>query len=372
MYKLNAQSDGSLTTHDLWLAEEKSSYKLFLQSVPANTDYININNYNGFKGLQWTPDNSCILTVGEDGGLRLYVCPADILEAREVQTLRPIARRFFLPRISASCPHPQFSLSESRCLAAVASTNCPVRLYNIIDPNSTALCSYSVQNRWTEEYGTVFDMHFNHSGTALAIGSKGRLTIFHVDHPTDVPFGEVPVGKKIVSSLAFSADDQLLATGRFNGSCTVYDVRSGNNIAEQKHDSNSRGKDDTTQLLWNQQDNHYLFQIHRRDGVSILDTRKNLQTVQTLDTGLDTNLRIRGDCYDATFMLGTDKGMARIWTDPIKCTEYKEFPLHNYPLTAISANPLAGMQLLATCCNRDIEHEDRKGDSCLKLWIRGH
>jgi telomerase Cajal body protein 1 len=348
MYNLVAQSDSSPTIYDLWEAEQQSSYKQFLQTPPEVGD-------TGFKNLQWTPDGSSIITEGEDGGVRLFVCPPDILEKPRHQNLKPIARKFFLPHINSSCVHPQFSLSDSRCLAAVAAKDFPVRLYNLIDPNGIALSSYSVQHKETEEFATILDITFSHTGTLLAVGSKRKISLFQSDQSHQHPVEELLVDS-MVSALAFSSDDRLLAAGTFSGSCALYDLRSPGSAAE-RHQTTGH----TTQILWSQ-DDCYIYKIHRRGPVEILDIRKDFQSIATLDSGLDTNLRVRGDTNGSAFMLGTEQGMARLWPNPIQNqNECYIQNFHDYKaITAIAANPLVGLQLLASCSAGD--------ECCLKLW----
>lgn len=344
MYTLLGQTNVGQTIYEQWDAEADSSYKDYLQPPPADGE-------RGFKQLQWTPDGSSLVTVGEDGGLRFYVCPPDILETNQLRTLHPLARRFFLPRISSIAVYPQFSLSESRCLVAVAAKDSPIRLYNLVNFNSNSLCSYSVKHKETEEYKTVLDTSFSPSGHLFAAGSKGGISIFQADR-SGAPELEI-LCKNTVSAVEFSSND-VLATGTFSGECSVYDVRTTSVPTHYR-----AGNGTTTQLLWSQ-DSNYLFQIYRRESVQVLDVRRNLAVVQTLNSGLDTNLRLRGDVCGSTFMVGSAEGKVRVWQHSLTSLHFSDFHFHDGAVTAVTANPLVGMKLLASC--------SQEGDASLKLW----
>ncbi|CAG8934464.1 unnamed protein product [Penicillium salamii] len=300
---------------------------------------------NWFKGAEWSPDGTTLLTDSADHSIRTWILPPDLLEKQSVHQLSPYSTLPSAEPTYAMAIYPFFNLQDPSTTLFLSSVrDHPIRLSSALAP--TPMGSYSLVNPMTEAFISPHSMIYPSTlgGTHFLTGSDSLICLFDVSRPgTQGPVSSMPtipskrkqivgggVGMKgIVSALAVSpSGDGILAAGTFTRHVGLYNSNgSGESLGtfsiaktEANRDIGGRG---ITQLVWSPC-GRYLYVAERKsDGVLVYDVRVTGQMLGHLrGRKALTNQRMRIDVVPSgpdgsheVWAGGTD-GFMRVWRSP--------------------------------------------------------
>ncbi|KAL4923940.1 uncharacterized protein BDV17DRAFT_225330 [Aspergillus undulatus] len=303
-------------------------------------------NLSYFKGAEWSPDGTTILTDSSDHHIRTYIVPPDLLE--EQQSPHRLSPYSVLPSgepTYASAFYPFFSLQEPSSTLFLSSVrDHPIRLSSALVPESVA--TYSLVNPTTEAFITPHCIIYppTLAGTHFITGSDSLICLFDVSRsgkegpvswmPTIPSKRKQSVGggvgmKGIVSALALSPNrDGILAAGTFSRNVGLYDSNGSGqslgtfNVSKTEADRHIGGCG-ITQLLWSSCGRYLYIAERKSDGVLVYDIRVTGQLLGWLQGRKAlTNQRMKIDLLQTEqngaheiWAGGTD-GTMRLWQSP--------------------------------------------------------
>ncbi|ANB11585.1 Swt21p [Sugiyamaella lignohabitans] len=293
--------------------------------------------WNVFKSANWTPDGSSVLTVNEDNSVRLFVIPPDVLNTDDgmVKHLKPYATKRMPTSILSLSIYPGSSIQPGGSVySAIAVRDVPVRLYDMLDPESKGRASFGLLAN--EEYLPAYATQFSSDGYSLAMGTKKAYAVFDINRPGTTPVYHLPIKGGIVSTLSHNPrDNQITALGEFDGRIRLIDQRVEK--TEQLPETHPTTQANM-QLLWTDS-SEYILQVCRDScEINVLDVRSNLQTVgqlaefpgqtnQRLHISLSPNGRVHAGGHDGSISTWTSIHTPhRITTVPAHNCKYHTHP----------------------------------------------
>ncbi|OCL14565.1 hypothetical protein AOQ84DRAFT_22048 [Glonium stellatum] len=308
-----------------------------------------------FRGAQWSPDGTCILTSDSFHNLRTFIVPQDILAKDKTHTLTPYASFASPEPIVAFVPYPGYSLQNPDSTLVLSSIrDHPIRLTNALfnsttgpspssDFKSGVVAAYPLISS-TERYVAPHSLAFTSHGTHFVAGSDSLISFFDVYRSHSGPINQqktIPsrrnklvgggVGiKGIVSALSISAE-RTLAAGTLSRGVGLYaDEGEGGPIAvfSVAHDKDryAQGMKDTggygvTQVLWSPCARYLYVAERKSDVVLVYDIRVTGRLLGWLKgRKAHTNQRLGMDvvrCADGhEVWAGGVDGVARVWRNP--------------------------------------------------------
>ncbi|EOD47101.1 putative wd repeat-containing protein 79 protein [Neofusicoccum parvum UCRNP2] len=287
------------------------------------------------KSLQWSPDGNCILASTEDKRLRTVV-----LFPEENQLAQPVLAGTFQAAdyIRAFAPSPGFNTDEKDTMRVIASIKeNPITLFNINDPDSKRIASYSLMSPTDDVFHLPVDcIKFLPNNREFICGGDNSLAIFDIDRP-QMPSVHFRTFKKRrswrmrdpldligkVSDFDYRSDG-LLAVGTTERNLAFYEnFGSGNAlmVSSLKKISGSNSGNGINYLRWSP-DGNYLYVAERlSDVIQVLDVRtdfhqlavltgRNAMTPQRLDIDVVSNDQ------GHYIMAGGNDGVVRMWNNP--------------------------------------------------------
>ncbi|EAU37345.1 conserved hypothetical protein [Aspergillus terreus NIH2624] len=362
---------------------------------------------NYYKGAEWTPDGTTLVTDASDHHIRTYVLPPDLLEERSSPLqLSPYSVLPSGEPTYATAIYPFYSLQDPSTTLFLSSVrDHPIRLASALAP--VTLASYSLVNPMTEAYITPHSIVYPSTlgGTHFLTGSDSLICLFDVSRPG----GEGPVSwmptipskrkqivgggvgmKGIISAMAVNpSGDGVLAAGTFSRQIGLYGSNgSGESLGTfsiVKTEANRHiGGRGVTQLLWSPCGRYLYIAERQSDGVLIYDIRVTGQLLGWLKGRKAlTNQRMKIDVVPAgesheIWAGGTD-GVMRMWQDPTRTVGEQmptgEWKVHDDAVSSTVLHP-SGTVAATTSGQRHYQDDDTPTmekaltgfDNTLKVW----
>ena len=262
---------------------------------------------NCLKGVQWSPDGTCLLTASEDQQIRLFELPPELLAGESGDAAAPSAEgdgelvSTVCVREGDSiydyCWFPRMNSDEpASCCFFGASRDHPMHLW---DAYTGALrASYSAYNH-LDEVTSTFSMTLDPTGMRLYAGYDRAIRIFDVTRPgrqcelrQTCPSRKSREGQRgIISCLAVSPDySGLFAAGSYAGVVGLYVDSSPTMLCAL---GGHRGG--VTHVRFSH-DGTYLFSGARQDdAILCYDVRRSQAPLASFERRCATNQRIGFD-----------------------------------------------------------------------------
>jgi WD40 repeat protein len=362
---------------------------------------------NFFKEAQFSPDGTAVVTHNDDGGLRTFVLPQDLLE--ESEQPHDLAPYSILPsptNVQSYALYPGFSLQDmSTTLILSAPVDQPLRLTNALDSSFTHAI-YPYIHTKTEAYIAPNSLAFHSDGSHFVAGARGSVAIFdtsranegpvamHITKPKDPQRAATSMRDSgLIMSLSISTDGYLAAgssnrsVGIFSssghGGCqTAFSVAPGLNDP----DAATCGGTGITSLTWTPDGNYLLVGERQSDGIHVYDVRNQLRRVAWL-AGRNALTTQRLGIFTVPTLSGLEvwaggmDGSLRMWQNPGQAEGTQEpdavlSGMHGDSVTSAVWHPSGAV--MATCSGQrrfddadEEEDEDQIStppDSSLKIW----
>ncbi|KAJ5469087.1 hypothetical protein N7475_006839 [Penicillium sp. IBT 31633x] len=364
-----------------------------------------------FKGGEWSPDGTTLLTDSADHSIRTWILPPDLLEDKPIHPLSPYSTLPSAEPTYATTIYPYYNLQDPSTTLFLSSVrDHPIRLSSALAPTSVA--SYSLVNPMTEAFITPHSMIYPSilGGTHFLTGSDSLICLFDVSRTgAQGPVSSMPtipskrkqivgggIGMKgIVSALALNpSGDGILAAGTFTRHIGLYSSNGSGELlgtfsvarTPANRDIGGRG---VTQLAWSPCGRYLYIAERKSDGILVYDVRVTGQLLGHLrGRKALTNQRMKIDVVASgpdgaheVWAGGTD-GFMRVWKSPEHCVGGKdpdwEFKVHDDAVTSAIFHPTGGV--VATCSGQrhfdlDQDSDDdmpekviRQPDNSLKVW----
>jgi WD40 repeat protein len=358
---------------------------------------------NFFKEAQFSPDGTAVVTHNDDGGLRTFVLPQDLLdESKRPHDLAPYSILSSPTNVQSYALYPGFSLQDmSTTLILSAPVDQPLRLTNALDSSFTH-ATYPYIHTKTEAYIAANSLAFHSDGSHFVAGAHGSVAIFdtsranegpiamHITNPKDPRRAATSMRDSgLIMSLSISTDG-FLAAGTSNrsvgifssaghGSCqTAFSVAPG--LSDP--DASTYSGTGITSLAWTPDGNYLLVGERQSDGIHVYDVRNQLRRVSWLAgrnaltpqrLGISTIPTASG----SEVWAGGVDGALRMWQNPgrvegIQKPDAVFSGVHGDSIASAVWHP--GGAVMATCSGQrkfDDEDEDEvstEPDSSLKIW----
>ena len=265
---------------------------------------------NCLKGVQWSPDGTCLLTASEDKQLRIFELPPELSEAvGESDAAAAQASGEASGELTSSvrvcegdnvydyCWYPLMHSAEpASCCFFSASRDHPMHMW---DAYSGALrASYAAYNH-LDEVTSAYSMTVGPAGTRLYAGFDRAIRIFDVARPgrqcelrPTCPSRKSREGQRgIISCLTCSPDHSgLFAAGSYAGSVGLYVDNSPQLLCVL---GGHRGG--VTQVRFSHDGIHLYTGARQDENILCYDVRQSQQPLASFARRADTNQRIGFD-----------------------------------------------------------------------------
>jgi WD40 repeat protein len=356
---------------------------------------------NFFKEAQFSPDGTTVVTHNDDGCLRTFVLPQDLLdESKHPHHLAPYSVLQSPTNVQSYALYPGFSLQDlSTTLVLSAPVDQPLRLTNAMDSTFTH-ATYPYIHTKTEAFISPNSLAFHPDGSHFVAGSHGAIAIFDAART-----GEGPIAKHITKpkdpimaatsmrdgSLIMSLDissDGLLAAGSSNRTVGIFSssghgsCQTAFSVAPARDDPDASTYNGTgiTSLAWTPDGNYLLVGERQSDGIHVYDVRNQLKRVSWLaGRNALTTQRLEFSTVPTQSGLevwaGGIDGVVRMWQNPgqlegIQPPNAALEGMHDGSVTSAVWHP--GGAVIATCSGQrwfDDEDDTRTNhDNSLKVW----
>ncbi|EYE96378.1 uncharacterized protein EURHEDRAFT_401465 [Aspergillus ruber CBS 135680] len=366
---------------------------------------------NYFKGAQWSPDGTTLMTDSADHHIRTFILPPDLLDERA--SPHELSSYSTFPSAEptyATAIYPYYSLQDPSTTLFLSSVrDHPIKLTSALAP--TTMATYSLIHPTTEAFIAPHTIIYPSmlGGTHFLTGSDSLICLFDISRPgNDGPVSWMPtipskrkqivgggIGMKgIVSAMAVNpVGDGILAAGTFTRQVGLYDSNGSGQLlgtfsvakTEANREIGGRG---VTQLLWSPCGRYLYVSERKSDGVLVYDIRVTGQLLGWLrGRKAFTNQRMNMDVVpsgDGDFheiWAGATDGFMRVWRNPTHTAGGKdpdwEWKVHNDSVTSTVLHPMG--TVAATCSGQrhypDDASDDKNSssstveiDNTLKVW----
>ncbi|KAI5848271.1 WD40-repeat-containing domain protein [Tricharina praecox] len=334
---------------------------------------------NLFKSLQWTSDGSTLLTHSEDGGLRTFILPPDILSPT-LTPLTPYCTTFLPHRIYATALYPSSSLSTPSTLLYLASSRGgPIRLHSLLHP--TLLASYPLINAHTESYLTPHSLLIPpHRPHTFIAGSASSLSFFDLHRAGSAPvrtLRTIPTRRSPATTVTMKGLITALALGGGGGGAGGGVLAAATNTRQVGlYAGDGKGEvvgvfglpkeprgeagGGVTQLEWSKCERYLFIAERRSEVVTVYDIRNTGRRVGSLmGRGAATNQRVGVSVAHALggeVLGGGMDGMVRVWEGEEGGEAVGGWRAHEDVVTAAVVHPF------------DTDTDAPPWDNSLKIW----
>ena len=368
-------------------------------STQADTDCKYRNNF--FKETQFSPDGTAVVTHNDDGGIRTFVLPQDLLdESSQPHDLAPYSILPSPTNVQSYALYPGFSLQDlSTTLILSAPVDQPLRLTNALDSSLTH-AKYPYVHSKTEAYIAPNSLAFHSDGNHFVAGAHGSVAIFdtsrinegpmamHITKPKDPKRAATSMRDgSLIMSLSVSTDNYL-AAGSANRSVGIFSsaghgpCQTAFSVAPDRSDPDATTYSGTgiTSLSWTPDGNYLLVGERQSDGIHVYDVRNQLRRVAwlagrnaltTQRLGISTIPTASG----LEVWAGGMDGSLRMWQSPgrVEGIQQPDAVLSGMHGDSVSSAVWHhGGAVLATCSGQrrfdDEVYPSTGPDSSLKIW----
>lgn len=356
---------------------------------------------NFFKEAQFSPDGTTIVTHNDDGCLRTFVLPQDLLdESKQPHHLAPYSVLQSPTNVQSYALYPGFSLHDlSTTLVLSAPVDQPLRLTNAMDSSFTH-GTYPYIHSKTEAYISPNSLVFHPDGSHFVAGSHGAIAIFnsarvsegpiakHITKPKDPKMAATSMRDGgLIMSLQISSSG-LLAAGSSNRTVGIFSssghgsCETAFSVAPERGDTDASTYSGTgiTSLSWTPDATYLLIGERQSDGIHVYDVRNQLKRVAWLAGRNALTTQQLGFSTVPTqsgleVWAGGMDGVVRVWQKPgqmegVQQPNSELEGMHDDSVTSAVWHP--GGAVMATCSGqRRYDDEDEgttRTDNSLKVW----
>lgn len=384
------------------IASTGGSFNEEIDTAPSQAKPTRKYKNNFFKEAQFSPDGTAVITHNDDGDIRTFILPQDLLDASEQpHDLAPYSVLTSPTNVQSYALYPGFSLQDmSTTLILSAPVDQPLRLTNALDPAFTH--AYPYIHAKTEAYIAPNSLTFHSDGSHFVAGARGSIAIFdtsranegpiamHITKPKDPKRAATSMRDSgLIMSMSISTDGHL-AAGSANRSVGIFSssghggCQTAFSVAPGLDDPDAATYSGTgiTSLAWTPDGNYLLVGERQSDGIHVYDVRNQLRRVSwlagrnaltTQRLGISTVPTLSG----LEVWAGGMDGALRMWQNPGQAEGIQEpdavlSGMHGDPVTSAVWHP--GGAVMATCSGQrrfDDADEDEisvRSDNSLKIW----
>jgi len=355
---------------------------------------------NFFKEAQFSPDGTAVVTHNDDGGIRTFILPPDLLdESKHPHELVPYSVLQSPTNVQSYTLYPGFDLQEpSTTLVLSAPADQPLRLTNALDTSLTH--AYPYIHAKTEAYIAPNSLAFHSDGNHFVAGAHGSVAIFdtsranegpialHITKPKDPKRAATSMRDGgLIMSISISTDN-LLAVGSSHRSVGIFAsaghgrCQTAFSVAPECSDPDSAtySGSGVTSLEWTPDGNYILVGERQSDGIHVYDVRsqhrrvawlagRNALTTQRL--GISTIPTASG----LEVWAGGVDGALRMWQNPGRVEGIQQpdavlSEMHGDSIASAVWHPSGAV--MATCSGQrtfdDADEVSTQPDSSLKIW----
>jgi len=383
------------------IASTGISFNGQIDHASSEVDTARKYNYNFFKEAQFSPDGTAVVTHNDDGGLRTFVLPQDLLdESKHPHDLAPYSVLSSPTNVQSYALYPGFSLQDmSTTLILSASADQPLRLTNALDSSFTH-AKYPYIHSKTESYIAPNSLAFHSDGDHFVAGARGSVAIFDTSRANEGPIAmhitKPKDPKKAATSmrdggLIMSLDistDGFLAVGSSHRTVGIFSsaghgpCQTAFSVAPECGDPDAATYSGTgiTSLSWTPDGNYVLVGERQSDGIHVYDVRNQLRRVAWLaGRNADTTQRLGVSTIPTASGLeiwaGGMDGALRMWQNPGRVEGIQEpdavfSGMHGDSVASAVWHPSGAV--MATCSGQrrfvDADEVSTEPDSSLKIW----
>jgi WD40 repeat protein len=356
---------------------------------------------NFFKEAQFSPDGTTIVTHNDDGCLRTFVLPQDLLDAsKHPHHLAPYSTLQSPTNVQSYALYPGFSLQDlSTTLVLSAPVDQPLRLTNAMDPSFTH-ATYPYIHSKTEAYISPNSLTFHPDGNHFVAGSHGAIAIFdtartgegpiamHITKPKDPKMAATSMRDgSLIMSVDISSDG-VLAAGSSNRTVGIFSssghgsCQTAFSVAPACGDTDASTYSGTgiTSLAWTPESTYLLVGERQSDGIHVYDVRNKLRRVAWLAGRKALTPQRLGFSTVPTqsgleVWAGGVDGVVRMWHNPgqlegVQQPNAELEGMHDDPVTSTVWHP--GVAVMASCSGQRWFHDEDEStalhDNSLKVW----
>ncbi|XP_063709854.1 telomerase Cajal body protein 1 homolog [Culicoides brevitarsis] len=356
--EISAQNEVNLENFHITTPQEEMDVES-LQPYPSlsiseTTDIFEVARWhscqpeNYLRGCIFSPDGTCLLTAVNMDGIQVFELPLDLYDEKNVKESRVVSRLKPAVHVKEGPKSTVYDMKwyplmnshvPETCSFLISRQHEPIKSIDAFD--GKIRCSYRGYDA-VDEVEAALSLCYSPDGTQIYAGYKKTIKIFDTNRPgRDYETLESRIPS---SALAVNEDNSLLATGSWNTSVSVFDIRSKDVAPRLVLQETHRGGITHLKFL----SETTLISGARKDSKLVVWDLRNPNTpFFVFNRNIDTNQRIYFDVTpEGKWLLsGSTDGCLKIWNmfeiyadnkAPIKEFAYK---LHDDCLNGISVHP---------------------------------
>lgn len=362
--------------------KEKEYFKDQTAVELAKATFVNKSSQHYTKGVVFSPDGTCLLSVVNSTGMLCYELPQDLYQKDEIDAEREITLMKPVIQIETKGNLYDFqwypfmsSYDPETCFWISSSQNEPIKMFDAF--TGSYKCSFRAYDN-VDELEAALSVCFSGDGQCIYGGYKKSIKIF----TTTVPgrdYDIIPT-RQPISCLATSFyDTSVLAAGSWNKSILLIDTRDCLTI------DTLQGHRGGVTFLKYSSNGEYLLSGSRKDSNLLMWDMRNLSLpLYKFTRRVDTNQRIFFDISVGCQWLvsGDTRGIVHAWNlkdlDEEGFPREMQFPFHTDCCSGVSLHPY--LPILATGSGQfkfnnegEIieEQVDEKIDNSVVMWWMG-
>lgn len=342
----------------------------------ASKDFLPNKSCNNvlLKGVQWSPDGSCLLSCSEDRILRLFETPTQLtrgdFSVENVEWVSSLAMGEPEPVYDFAWYPQMCSANPVTCCFLSTAKQQPIHLWDAY--TGKIRCSYRPYDHF-DEVVPALSLCFSPDGQKIFSGFEKTIRIFDTIRPGR-DFSEIKtapphtpkdeVQKGLISCLDVHAN--ILAAGSYSKSVGLYDI-TGNNLCCLLLGQQGG----VTQVKFSP-DGTYLFTGARKDNeILCWDLRNTMDVVCRFQRVVQTNQRFVFDIDPLGLHLSTGSQDGNLLIYKLATGELvTKAKVHEDSVTSAVFHPY--LPCLATCSGQRVFIADMVSENAAAIWLLSH
>lgn len=316
----------------------------------AKATFLNKSSQHYTKGVSFSPDGTCLLSIVNSTGMLCYELPQDLYlkeevdPERELSLLKPVIEIETKGNLYDYQWYPYMTSQDpDTCFWISSSQNEPIKMFDAF--NGSYKCSFRAYD-YADELEAALSVSFSGDGQCIYGGYKKSIKIF----TTTVPGRDYDTiqTRQPISCLATNYyEANVLAAGSWNKSIALIDTRDCLTI-----DTLQGHRGGVTFLKYSTK-GEYLLSGSRKDSNLLMWDMRNLSLpLYKFIRRVDTNQRIYFDIsVDSNWLVSGDtRGIVHVWNlkdlNEDGFPKEMQFPFHTDCCSGVSLHPY--LPILAT------------------------